>query len=155
MPLTPEMIKKEDESPGVDKPSAPYAVAVAPDTPQTATPSTVPAVLRAAADLIEPEGRWTQEVQARDASGEECGVLDDDAVCWCIYGALWHFGIPVYGPEADAVETPLIQVIGADQGIDQWNDVDGRTQAEVVAALRKAADLAEAGEATPNDTGVA
>jgi hypothetical protein len=38
MPLTPEMIK--DESPGVDKPTAPYAVAVAPDTPQTATPST-------------------------------------------------------------------------------------------------------------------
>ncbi len=37
--------------------------------------------------LSDPE-KWTKEVAARNAEGEEVHAWDGDAVCWCALGAL-------------------------------------------------------------------
>jgi hypothetical protein len=95
-----------------------------------AEPATVPEVLRAAAGLIEPEGAWVD------------GWSGNNKTCFCAVSAIrsasGHRGI-IADPAIDALRDSLGVrfVVG-------WNDVPGRTQAEVVAALRKAADLAEA-----------
>jgi hypothetical protein len=94
-------------------------------------------VLERAADLIEPAGAWIQGNWARDAMQRVPETIDGTATCWCLYGAtrqtarnsrwedLTRFIRPIVGGE------PI-----------SWNDEPGRTQAEVVAALRKAAELA-------------
>lgn len=98
-------------------------------------------VLRKAADLIEPEGAWTQGHGARDEDGAPITSSSEAAVCWCAFGAIWHAQGRMIIGETPA-EAALGKVIGGAR-IDDWNDAPGRTQAEVVAALRKAADLAE------------
>ncbi|MFA6031846.1 MAG: hypothetical protein WC889_02965, partial [Myxococcota bacterium] len=46
-------------------------------------------VLERAADLIEPEGAWTQGESARDANGKPLKQgSDHNAVCWCVLGAI-------------------------------------------------------------------
>jgi len=107
-------------------------------------------VLAKAADLIEPEGRWIQGAYAKDAVGEEVYPPSGDAVCFCTYGALYMAsGRPremrdaEHGPAAYYLRRAIgreLQRYG--RRLDKWNDRRDRTQAEVVAALRKAADLA-------------
>ena len=95
----------------------------------------VAAVLLAAADLIEPEGRWVQVSFASDRHGLEVGVKSPYAVCFCALGAIQRVAQdtvdegPAYAALKRVVRGP----------ISNWNDADGRTQAEVVAALRAAA----------------
>jgi hypothetical protein len=95
-----------------------------------------------AADLIEPEGAWTQGWFARDERGR--GVLEDaaEAVCFCIFGALMR----VSQDDADDALDILRSVIP--EGISYWNDAPGRKQSEVVAKLREAA--AKAREQVPS-----
>lgn len=105
-------------------------------------------ILNAAADLIEPEGAWTQGYFAADELG---GKWQDEettmygAVCWCALGAVadvtgqdpWAtWDATPAGAAMDAIK----QVIGGP--VVQWNDAPERTQAEVVAALREAAKKA-------------
>jgi hypothetical protein len=94
-------------------------------------------VLSKAADLIEPEGAWTQHVDARDAAGNQIDHDDVDAVCWCADGAYMRVG----GNWGDAGWRALQVALGGDGPI-SWNDAPERTQAEVVAKLREAAALA-------------
>jgi hypothetical protein len=100
---------------------------------------TVAEVLRAAADLIEPEGKWTQRSEARTVTGRPVGACEENAACWCILGAVQRVG----GRFAEREVTPALKkVIRFQPWI--WNDHKRRTQAEVVAKLREAAALAEA-----------
>ena len=39
--------------------------------------------------LIEDEKNWTHHGNARDAIGNICGPLDNEACCWCAVGALY------------------------------------------------------------------
>lgn len=104
---------------------------------------TVADVLARAADLIEPEGAWTQGEFARDEWG--MGLEDPlaPAACsWCAWGAIIHVvgedeggDVPAYGELSRTVGAP----------IPAFNDAEGRTQAEVVAALRAAAAKARDG----------
>lgn len=103
-------------------------------------------ILDKAADLIEPEGAWTQGASARNASGFDIdgldrfysGDVDDTPVCWCTAGAIyeatsrWFFDDPAYGF--------FSKYIG--DAVPSWNDAPERTQAEVVSKLREAAALA-------------
>lgn len=100
-------------------------------------PLTIGDVLDKAADLIEPEGAWTQEAYGRDANGLECQVVEE-AVCFCAMGAIYKAAgkIGEFEHDADLI-APLALLL--DEGIDDWNDAPGRTQAEVVAKLREAA----------------
>lgn len=123
--------------------------------------------LALAADLLEPEGAWTQGAFSRNADGSidfggEDGDPDgvaDNPVCWCALGALAKVGghdltqrgYPLMGPLHEA-STLLASVVGKSTGLGaaDWNDEIGRTQAEVVSALREAAAraaLARTGEA--------
>jgi hypothetical protein len=91
-------------------------------------------VLSKAADLIEPEGAWTQG---------QYGAFDEEAhayTCLCLFGA-----VKEAGDETDAADGvwKFLQAATSNKPID-WNDQPGRTQAEVVAALRQASELAKA-----------
>jgi hypothetical protein len=92
-------------------------------------------VLERAADLIEPEGAWTQHEWALGANGEEDPI--GPAVCWCAWGAIYEAS----GRDWTPVANQAVQAVQAhlDAEIQQWNDAPGRTQAEVVASLREAA----------------
>lgn len=106
-------------------------------------PRTVPEVLRAAADLIAKPGAWTQDAFARTAKGSPIGPEEQPAVCWCASGALMkvcggHF-IKIRADE-------FLRQVMREQAVSVFNDAPRRTQKQVVAALRQAADLAEAAQ---------
>lgn len=100
-------------------------------------------ILREARALIEKG--WTQGEHATDAHGVCVGPLSDAACHWCIEGALlrarkgWGFSSAWFA---------LIDVIPSGNPIG-WNDAEGRTQAEVLAAFDKAILLAD-GATAPN-----
>jgi hypothetical protein len=89
-------------------------------------------VLERAADLIEPEGAWTQ------------GSYGGGHLPTCMGGAVniargrqaWET------PAGDPIAAFLAQCLG--QKVAFWNDAPERTQAEVVAKLREAAAKARA-----------
>lgn len=100
--------------------------------------------LTKAADLLTPEGKWTQGAYARGKSGRSVHEHSPSAVCFCALGALWRVGdvgaLWRVGDDDWRAKGYLRRVI--DTAIAEWNDDPARTQAEVVAALRKAAELA-------------
>lgn len=105
-------------------------------------PKTVADVLEAAADLIEPEGRWAQDIFYKRGD------------CYCLVGALRE---AAGAGSAIAVERgPIADAVHAARGPDDrvmlhdWNDAPGRTQAEVVAKLREAASLSRQNEEKDN-----
>jgi predicted Abi (CAAX) family protease len=89
-------------------------------------------VLNAAADLIEPEGAWKQHG----------GNL---RTCWCAGEAIAHVTVDLDLLDrwvAIGAANNCLGLLTRQETI-PWNDVPGRTQSEVVAALRKAAELAK------------
>lgn len=112
-------------------------------------------VLDRAADLIEPEGAWTQGESARDAKGAPLPKgSEPGAVCWCVLGAIGkvvgHPANILFGKAQKALGsvlpddiTPMYDADGDELPVEaSWNDSPFRTQAEVVAKLREAASLA-------------
>lgn len=102
-------------------------------------------VLSRAADLIEPEGAWTQGAFARPKPSKAFvgARWPRTRTCWCVRGALFEVTgtRPRHENEATvAAETFLENAIA--RSLVMFNDFEYRTQAEVVAALRKASDLA-------------
>lgn len=111
-------------------------------------------ILSKAADLVEPEGAWTKFVAAgsepatdeEDIDGVEVNEWSPNATCWCAAGSIWR--VTPRLPEASVVSVRsraldyLRDVVGGP--IPDWNDATERTQAEVVAGLRAAAELAKA-----------
>lgn len=95
---------------------------------------TVSEILFAAADLIEPEGAWSGGGKQPTHSACYCAAIAVDTVCGCI----GH-------PDGEVAREFLSDHLGAPNhtvGIYQWNDAPERTQAEVVAKLREAAEKA-------------
>lgn len=109
-------------------------------------PHTIAGVLEKAADLIEPEGAWYQDGDAKNAYGETVSWDDPSACSWCIGGAVAR----VLGKEIDfriktdahPIAALLFTVSGTKRFPGPWNDAPERTQAEVVAKLREAAAAA-------------
>lgn len=97
-------------------------------------------ILSKAAELIEPEGKWTQGESARNEAGHPVSVQDSGATCFCAYGALMR----ITGKHAvdSAAARFLGEAIGTSM-IAQWNDKRSRRQAYVVRKFRKAAELAK------------
>jgi hypothetical protein len=115
-------------------------------------------VLAKAADLIEPEGAWTQFISAAETpllsedeapTDEEGDPIEPDESapemrCWCATGAIWKaadLGWAAQPSDPRATAADYVRQIVGDH-VPHWNDAPGRTQAEVVAALRQAAELA-------------
>jgi hypothetical protein len=108
-------------------------------------------VLNRAADLIEERG-WTKGTGGWPGHRNHCGPLcleggllatlgvdwsDPSAVCDAQYTHAWKAMADYVG------RTPLFLFM--------WNDVQGRTQAEVIEVLRAAALIEQAKEHTPAD----
>lgn len=107
---------------------------------------TVADVLERAADLIEPEGAWTQGAYAvgEDFTAEDDGDDWPEApTCFCLMGAIaWVQEIDRPGDIDFARFSPSLG-LSVDY-VANWNDAPSRTQAEVVAKLREAALRARA-----------
>lgn len=99
-------------------------------------------ILDAAAALIEPRGAWLQgRLSARPDGGIARAYGPDcDATCWCAEGAIAHEVGSYITEDYRRAEAWLVKLIG--YGVATWNDRPGRTQADVVATLREAANLA-------------
>lgn len=99
-------------------------------------PATVPEVLARAADIIQQRG-WHQG-----------WFIDRDTGAVCCVGAIRIAGgltaTPIYDRDAaahDLVLNARSRMFGhLKRSVSVWNDEPGRTQAEVVAALRAAAE---------------
>lgn len=96
-----------------------------------------PNILDRVADRLE-QG-WTQGFYSCDANGVNAQFKNHTAVSWCFEGALLYEA-GEYTKEFWAAENAMAEVIGTKRTIN-WNDNPGRTQAEVVEATRKAAEL--------------
>jgi hypothetical protein len=93
-------------------------------------------VLLGAAELLDRPGAWTQGWSARTATGDLVFAASHSAVCWCVSGAICRVG------ENEIVRQAALDKLRQTIGwgfVSNWNDTRGRTQAEVVAALRQAA----------------
>lgn len=101
-------------------------------------------ILNAAADLLEQPGAWTQGTLARNETGAKVENESPAACSFCVLGAIYKVA-----PDNRAARRAIdaFEVNIGCLGATVWNDVEGRTQAEVVAALRAAAKQAEGGEA--------
>jgi hypothetical protein len=87
-----------------------------------------------AADLIEPEGAWTQGYYAMASEDVIRNPVDDDACRFCVVGAIWRAAGDFERRDV------VIESIAGDEGdLIRWNDDPRRTQPEVVAKLREAA----------------
>ena len=91
-------------------------------------------ILDKAADLIEPEGAWTTDAEARNADGDEGEYDMEDAVCFCAGGAIWRCSPSLAA--ASLAGNYLAEMVGE---VPAWNDDSRRTQPEVVAKLREVA----------------
>jgi len=93
-------------------------------------------ILNKAADLLEPDGAWTQ--------------IDANLMATCPGGTCAALAIGAVASDVarDRALTAFSQFLGYDGSqihIWHWNDDPSRTQAEVVAKLREAAQSAECG----------
>jgi hypothetical protein len=91
-------------------------------------------ILRDMLELLTPDGRWTQGVEARDISGNEVNPWQKSAVCYCLAGAARRVGEG--GIAIDAMN--LMAALRDVDNIEQWNDHDGRTHEQVLEVIREA-----------------
>lgn len=96
--------------------------------------------LEAVYRLIEKPENWTQNTYARDAFNEPIAISHEDAVCWCLRGAVLKVT-----PEPDV---SLCELFGVNSVLD-FNDHPRRTHSEVLALLQQAIDRAPVREVTP------
>lgn len=106
-------------------------------------------VLLAARELIATPEKWTKGEFARAADGRKAHSLDEEAVCWCLVGALTNVISTRPGGAdlaAEARQRLREAIVNIDVPVYAWNDRAERTHAEVIEALTKAAALAAAEE---------
>lgn len=105
---------------------------------------TVSECLERAAELIEPEGKWCQGHYAIDVAGDNTSFNSPTACRFCMVGAIWRTVVNA-GANAtcDIYHAAQRGLPDTNMLLSDYNDAAERTQAEVVAALRKAAGLAK------------
>jgi len=97
-------------------------------------------ILNAAADLIEPDGAWTQGALARTKRWREIGPHEGNAACFCAAGAIRK--VAEFFPASRSVAWNLSSDEALFLGYEtlpDFNDAPTTTQADVVALLRRAA----------------
>ena len=87
------------------------------------------------------ERGWTQKEYARTRTGRRAKFDSRLAVCWCIDGALLAERLTAHAEVRRAARAALWKVLYPNN-ILTFNDTPGRTQAEVVAVVRRAAERA-------------
>ncbi|MDB5584350.1 MAG: hypothetical protein JWR80_9526 [Bradyrhizobium sp.] len=91
------------------------------------------------------ERGWCQKAFARAGDGSKVKVCHGDAVSFCSMGALDRVGAWASGP-INALEAAVGVTVVAD--VMDWNDAPERTQAEVLDAFKRAAELARSSSLT-------
>ena len=94
------------------------------------------------------EQGWTQHTHARDANNDECAYNADDAVCWCLLGAIGKVRFDKERPPGFVDQTHWLEWQLLDQmrnitgsrDVVEWQDSPGRTVNEVISMLRDAAE---------------
>jgi len=89
-----------------------------------------------AADLLEPEGRWTQHANYRSEGGHIL-IRGVNAASYCLVGAIETVKS---GPDTREAVSFVSRRVGV--AATAWNDVPTRTQKQVVAKLRECAKIA-------------
>lgn len=84
------------------------------------------------------EKGWCQKATARTKSGDESLSPFNDAVKWCVIGSLAVTALPLL--KVTAIRQALLELLSLGNSVElvAWNDTPGRTQVEVVQALRQA-----------------
>jgi hypothetical protein len=107
-------------------------------------------ILKSTKQLLVKENGWTQKFFARHADGQPCGYLRE-ASCYCLEGAFRHelFKVTKFGQDScDAVDLldKTFKKITNAQSVVEWNDVEGRTQEQVIQIVDQLISDLEAGE---------
>ena len=93
-------------------------------------------------ELLSSPEKWTQRSYARDALGGTVQTRSKDAVCWCLVGALLkcYSGDAAFGDVNASLEAAIRrrQTKGTIPTLASWNDLEGRTFAEVRAIVEEA-----------------
>lgn len=97
-------------------------------------------ILKAARGLISEPSKWTTGSWARDEKGAMAFPSDEWGVCWCALGAINR--VVDFTEQVTNAAHLLATEIGypepwlaAHEVITSWNDAEGRTHAEVLAAF--------------------
>lgn len=93
------------------------------------------------------EKGWTQGAWARNANGVNCGPHHDEATAFCLIGASLRAGGP--SDLEPILPESLSAAIGAEPRMGPFlvfNDHPIRTQADVLALIDRAIEIAEAAE---------
>ena len=89
---------------------------------------------------------WTQGAAARLRDGTAAGSADPDAASWCAMGAIYCSAVEMLPyNEAMCADAAAFGALGRSLGfpsIPEWNDAEGRTKAEVLAAFDAAISAA-------------
>ena len=90
-------------------------------------------LLEAVLDLLSEPTRWTRKAFARNQRGTEVPPQDDEAICWCLQGAVIHF----WGKRRDPPES----LVKAGREISSWGlhmVNDNFTHEDVLNCVRRA-----------------
>lgn len=103
--------------------------------------NTTATILKAARDLIAKPENWTQGANARTKSGDQVGIKDSDAACFCAIGAIWRVS------DVDAMAEKARDFLRDEltlpkRFVSTFNDVS--THSEVLDLFSKAIAAAEA-----------
>lgn len=86
--------------------------------------------------LLTPKGAWCQGHAAKDEAGLSVSSISENAVCFCLYGALSR--VRYNGGDIASGATPIVQKELLRQGYNsfsQFNDRAGVTQRDVLGFL--------------------
>lgn len=96
----------------------------------------------------EDHARWTQGLGARNANGACVSIDAPDAKCFCLFGAMIKFTLPLPRGQKAAIAPALDRHVAITLrrlypawggNYVRWNDAPGRTADEVIALLHEAA----------------
>ena len=115
--------------------------------PSPTTERSLADVLRAAKERISDPERWTTGTEAIDQFGRPVEPTAPGAVAWCMAGAVAAEGVRAtsYPAKAASPIGALLNEAVDHQGVGPFND--GAEHDEVLAALDRAIELAEAEQA--------
>jgi hypothetical protein len=93
-----------------------------------------------AKDVLSEPSRWTQGACGRDKLGRPCSPLSENAVQYCIVGALMRaYSRELHNAVYDRAIKAIVDIYGEEPiSMVYWNDEPGRTFADVKKVLETA-----------------
>lgn len=80
-------------------------------------------------ELLSGPEKWTQHTYARDKNGRDCSQWSQEAVCWCLYGAVDKCYENIIEID-NKIREKVISIV-------DWNDDPNRTFEEVKALVEE------------------